>query len=112
MAASFVIALITAPQDVGALLARRLVERGLAAGVNVVTTAHSVYRWRDSIEEKEESLLIVRTVLGAVAPLTDLLGELLPYEKVVVLPLEGGSPSYLNWLAESVNLPEVSELGA
>ena len=110
MAESFVIALVTAPREVGEPLARRLVETGLAAAVNVAPGAYSVYRRGDQIEERDDAILFVRTVFAALAPLTDVLGELLPYEKVIVLPIEGGSPSYLNWLADSVHLPEVSEM--
>ena len=102
----FVVILVTAPIEVGPQLARNLVERGLAAGVNVVPGGHSVYRWQGEVVERDEAILVVKTTSDAVRALTDLLSYLQPYEKVIALPISNGSPSLLTWIADSVNMPE------
>jgi len=42
-------------------IAHHLVERRLAACVNIVPFVSSIYRWRDKIERAREYLLIVKT---------------------------------------------------
>ena len=41
-------------------IARRLVEERLAACVNVIAGARSIYRWRDAIEDSAEWLLLIK----------------------------------------------------
>ena len=102
-----VVCLVTAPPDQARAIADALVERELAACVNIVALVQSVYRWQGAVEHDDEALLVVKTTRSAVAPLTAALGELHPYEnfELVVLRVEGGAPAYLDWIAGSVRLP-------
>lgn len=102
-----VVCLVTAPPDRAHAIATALVERELAACVNIVALVHSVYRWRGAVEHDDESLLVVKTTVAAVPPLREALGELHPYEtfELVALPVQDGAPSYLDWISESVRLP-------
>jgi periplasmic divalent cation tolerance protein len=86
-------------------LARALVERRLAACVNVVPGLVSIYRWKGGIERDEERLLVVKTQAEKVEELRAVLVALHPYElpELVVLPVETGHPPYLAWIAESVS---------
>lgn len=63
--ADFVVILVTAPIEVDPELARNLVERGLAAGVNVLPGEHSVYRWRGEVIERDEAVLVIKTTSDA-----------------------------------------------
>ena len=96
----------TAPPDQAPGLARALVEERLAACVNVVPGARSIYRWQGEICDDAESLLLIKTTAAQVAPLSARLVELHPYDvpEVVSVALEAGegNPAYLAWLAESV----------
>jgi periplasmic divalent cation tolerance protein len=85
-------------------VARALVERRLAACVNVVPAVVSVYRWKGKVERDEERLLVVKTRAERVEALREALVALHPYElpELVVLPVAGGHPPYLAWIAESV----------
>ncbi len=79
---------------------RALVESGLAAAVNVLPGTTSIYRWQGQVEEAGESLMIIKTRMARVE---DIVGEVRrrhPYEEpgIAVLPLAGGSPSYLEWM--------------
>ena len=102
-----VVCLVTAPPDRAREIAEALVERRLVACVNVVPLVHSVYRWQGAVEHDDEALLVVKTTREAVAPLTDALAELHPYEnfELVALPVQDGARAYLDWIADSVSLP-------
>jgi periplasmic divalent cation tolerance protein len=85
-------------------IARTLVERKLAACVNVVGPVESVYRWKGAVETAEEFLCIVKTTAAATDKAKAAIEELHSYElpECVVLPIEDGSSNYLAWIAENV----------
>jgi periplasmic divalent cation tolerance protein len=85
-------------------LARALVERRLAACVNVVPGVVSHYRWKGELQRDEERLLVIKTRAERVEALRDALRELHPYElpELVALAISAGSPEYLKWLDEGV----------
>jgi periplasmic divalent cation tolerance protein len=86
-------------------IARHLVERRLAACVNVVLQVTSVFRWQDKVEEAQEWLLIVKTTAAAFGEVRHAIAELHSYElpECICLAIEDGSPDYLQWIAESVS---------
>ncbi len=86
-------------------IARALVERRLAACVNVVPGVVSVYRWRGAVEREEELLLVIKTRTERLAALREALVALHPYEvpELVALDVEDGHLPYLAWLDESVS---------
>lgn len=63
----------------------------------------SVYRWQGDINVDKELLLIIKTKTTLLQPLTTAVKELHPYDEpeVVAVPVLGGSPSYLAWVADS-----------
>jgi periplasmic divalent cation tolerance protein len=87
-----------------ARVARALVERRLAACVNVVPAVRSIYRWKGRVEEDEERLLVIKTRGDRFEALREALVALHPYElpEAIVLPIEAGHTPYLAWIDESV----------
>lgn len=85
-------------------IARQLVERELAACVNVVPRVVSIYRWRGRVERDEERLLLIKTRAERFEALRAAIVELHPYEvpEVVCLPIEAGHDPYLAWLDAAV----------
>lgn len=92
-------------QDEARRIANALVERRLAACINILPQIDSIYRWKEKVEEAREFLLLIKTTESAVESLRDAIQELHSYEvpECIVLPIESGSEEYLNWIDESVS---------
>ncbi|HVR72665.1 MAG TPA: divalent-cation tolerance protein CutA [Vicinamibacteria bacterium] len=84
-------------------IGRELVERGLAACVNVVPGLVSLYRWKGTVEREEERLLLIKTRGETFPALRDALVALHPYEvpEVLALPIADGHAPYLAWLDDN-----------
>ena len=85
-------------------VAGMLVDEELAACVNVIGGAHSVYRWQGKVEEQAEVLCLIKTTAEAFERLRARLVELHPYElpEVIGVPIGAGHAPYLEWLSASV----------
>ncbi len=85
-------------------IARQLVERELAACVQVIAPIVSTYRWQGQIEQAREQLLLIKTTRAAYAELETALKQLHPYQtpEIIALPVISGSADYLAWLKDSV----------
>lgn len=102
----FAVVLTTAGSEESARrLASALVERRLAACVNVVPGIASVYRWEGKVHTDDECLLIVKTRAERVAEVEATIRERHDYDlpEVLVLPVSGGSTAYLSWVEESTS---------
>jgi len=82
-------------------LAHALVERRLAACVNIVGPVRSVYRWKGEIVADEERLLLIKTASEQFEALREALRELHTYEvpEILALAVTAGDRPYLDWLA-------------
>lgn len=85
-------------------VAHALVERQLAACVNIIPQVESVYRWQGEIETATEYLLLIKTTAEASQPLREALTTLHSYDlpECIEIVVEDGSEAYLKWIAESV----------
>jgi periplasmic divalent cation tolerance protein len=85
-------------------MARTLVQERLAAGVNVSPGVESIYWWQEKLEQTLEYVLMIKTTAGKIDALRERMMKLHPYElpEFVILPIEGGSEAYLQWIGESV----------
>lgn len=86
-------------------IARHLLERRLAACVNIVPGARSLYHWQGAIEESIEHLLIIKSRRAHVRTVEHEIQKTHSYEvpEVVVLPVVDGSERYLEWLAREIS---------
>ncbi|MCC6589681.1 MAG: divalent-cation tolerance protein CutA [Bryobacterales bacterium] len=85
-------------------MARRLVEQQLAACVNIIPGATSVYRWKGAVEEASEFLLVIKSSRPLFEALRAELTKIHPYEvpEIVALPIVDGAEPYLAWLEKGL----------
>jgi periplasmic divalent cation tolerance protein len=81
-------------------VAGTLVEKKLAACVNVIPGIRSVYRWEDAIVDEEEVLLVIKSSRALIQELTDEIERLHSYDvpEVIALPVVDGAERYLAWM--------------
>jgi len=107
-----VIVLVTFPSlEVARSISAALVGEGLAACVNLLPGAESVYRWEGKVEVASEVVGVVKTTDARMGALQDLYVRLHPYDVPEFLTIEtvGGSLAYLDWLRNSVTGGGVAE---
>ena len=80
---------------------RTLVEERLAACGHVIPAVRSVYRWEGAVHDEPEARVGLHTRRSLVQAVVARTVELHPYDVpcVIALPLVGGNPAYLEWLA-------------
>ncbi len=90
-------------------IARALVERKLAACVNILAECTSIYRWRGAIETAGEVPLMIKTRADIYDDVEFAIKSLHPYElpEIVAVPVERGSDDYLEWISAAT----VTEIG-
>ncbi len=80
---------------------RTLVEERLAACGHVLPAIRSVYRWAGAVHDEGEARVALHTRRSLVEAVVERTRQLHPYDVpcVIALPLVGGNPAYLDWLA-------------
>ena len=91
----------TAPPDEAPGLARSLVEEGLAACVNILPGARSIYRWEGKVHDDGEAVLLIKTA-QAIESFQVRFTELHSYDcpELLAFPVESGLPAYLQWVVD------------
>ena len=86
-------------------LAALLIERRLAACVNILAPCTSVYRWQGDIQRDEEHPLLIKTTAVRYAELEASIRANHPYElpEIIAVPITGGLPAYLQWVESETN---------
>ena len=90
-------------------IAHALIERKLAACVNILAACTSVYRWQGKIETTGEVPLLIKTRAAIYDEVEALVKSLHPYElpEIVAVSVERGLPEYLDWISAAT----VTEIG-
>ena len=93
------VVLVTAPREEAEKIARRVLERRVAACVNLAPVK-SMYWWEGKIEEGEESLLVIKTTTDRLNDLVKEVRAAHPYQvpEIIALPVVGGHKPYLEWV--------------
>jgi periplasmic divalent cation tolerance protein len=83
-------------------IGQALLERRLAACVNILPGMISHYWWQGTIERGEEVVMIVKTRASLAEGVRAAVKEMHSYTTpaILVLPVEGGEPGYIDWLMQ------------
>jgi len=81
-------------------IGKGVLERRLAACVNILPGMISHYWWEGAIERGEEVVMIIKTRASLAGAVQAAVKELHSYTTpaILVLPIEGGEPGYLEWM--------------
>ncbi len=100
--------LITAPtREKAETLGEGLVEKGLAACVNVIPSVTSIYTWEGELCREQESLMLVKSTSSLFSRVTEYVRQNHEYEvpEVIALPIVNGLKEYIDWVRESCSKP-------
>lgn len=92
-------------------IGRMLVEKRLAACVNLIDAMQSMYWWEGVVQESRETVLIAKTTRRLVPALIAAVKENHSYECpcIVSLPIEAGNTTFLKWIADETCDPQAPE---
>ena len=97
-----IVVLMTAPNvEEATRIAEMLVERKLAACVQILPPMTSIYVWKGEVERASEILLVAKSTRAKFDELEQAVRAIHSYEtpEIIALPIVAGSPSYLSWLS-------------
>jgi periplasmic divalent cation tolerance protein len=101
----YFLVLVTCANPIQAkLIARSVVEKRLAACVNILRSpVESHYRWKGKVEKARELLLLIKTTARKLGGLEREVKRLHSYDnpEFIAFPIGAGSKAYLDWLDEN-----------
>ncbi|NWT72629.1 CUTA protein, partial [Prunella himalayana] len=85
-------------------IARAIMDKRLAAYVNILPKSSALYFWKGELEESTEILLLVKTRTSKIGELSNYVRSIHPFEipEIISLPIDQGNPGYLKWIEENV----------
>jgi len=91
-------------EELAEKIAGQLVERRLAACVNLLPLGVSIYRWKEKVCRDREYLLLIKTSAHLFNEVRDTIREFHTYDlpEVIALPIEVGEEKVLEWMTASV----------
>lgn len=94
----------TEKKDDAKKIAKALVDRRLAACVQLLGPIVSTYWWKDNVETAEEWLCHVKTLKSLYQETEKAIKTMHPYEtpEIIAMPIVAGSDDYLAWLSREL----------
>jgi len=90
-------------EEQGVRIAEMLVEKGLAACVNIIKRIRSIYRWKGEVWDDEEFLLLIKTQESLFDGVREAIRQIHSYElpEVLCVPVERLDPKVQEWIVAS-----------
>jgi len=104
MEGKVLLALSTFPDgETARRISQELVHGEFVACANVLPAVESIYRWKGNIENGTETLVFFKLSEDRRTAFQEKMRSLHPYEvpEVIFIPLAGGLPEYLRWVADN-----------
>jgi len=85
-------------------IAESLIDKKLAACVNIVDKLSSLFMWEGKLDKARESLLIIKSKKEKLPRIIRLVKSLHSYEvpEIIAIPIAGGEKEYLRWIDASL----------
>ncbi|PYL59280.1 MAG: divalent-cation tolerance protein CutA [Verrucomicrobia bacterium] len=104
MADTLLLALSTFPDaEIARHISNRLVSERFAACANMLPAVESIYRWKENVENANETLVLFKLREDRQSAFQDKLRSLHPYEipEIIFVPVASGLQEYLRWVADN-----------
>ena len=94
----------TAKKEDAEKIAASLVEKRLAACVQILGPIHSTYRWEGKVEQTEEWQCLIKSRQDLFFDLEQVIKAIHPYEipEIIATTITAGSADYLQWLRDEI----------
>ena len=104
MSDAIVVFMTSGNADEARRIANELVERQLAACVQILPEIESVYRWNGEVQRETEILVLAKTTAAQFDDLERAVREIHSYDtpEIVAVPMARVSEPYRAWLVENV----------
>ncbi len=103
METKYITILVTTPDNTTAeRIAYQLLEKKLAACINIVPNLTSIYKWMGKIETSQETLMIIKTKTELFEEIKKEIRRIHPYQvpEIISIPIQDGNKEYLKWIEE------------
>ena len=99
-----IVYMTAATGDEAARIAKTLVEKRLAACVNIIDGMRSFYRWENALQDDREVVMIAKTRSSRVDALVDAVKAIHSYDCpcIVEWRASGGNRAFLDWIGAQV----------
>jgi periplasmic divalent cation tolerance protein len=89
--------------EIASLIAKSVLGKRLASGVNILPGIKSLYWWKGLIQEKEEAIMLFQTRNDLYNDFEIAVKELHPYEvpEIIAINVDHGLDDYLKWIHDS-----------
>ena len=96
------ITITTETKEQAEIIAQHLVDKKLAACVQIVGPITSIYRWKGKVENAQEWLCLIKTRNDLYSKVEAAIKNQHPYEtpEIIAVPIVKGSKEYLQWISE------------
>ncbi|MFQ5470346.1 MAG: divalent-cation tolerance protein CutA [Gammaproteobacteria bacterium] len=86
------------------IIANLLIEKRIAACVNIIPGVQSVFHWQGQVEQSNELMLLIKSTAENYEVLEKTITSAHPYElpEVIKVSIEG-STNYLSWIIEQAS---------
>lgn len=99
----YLLVLSTVPDaEMARQIGTSLVEKQIAACVNVLPAVHSIYRWAGKVESAVETQILIKTTEANLRAVEAEVTAIHPFDvpEFIAVPIEAGSSAYLTWISE------------
>lgn len=100
-----IVVLVTASsKEEAERIAKGILEKNLAACVNIIDGVNSFFWWEGKIDSSAEALMVIKTNKAKLDELSALIKSLHSYDtpEIIALPIVAGDKKYLDWINESL----------